>query len=323
MNQIHSKHLYQTLRATNDNVVMVEPFLINGIEDAIAWQDGMVRWRGIDISPSQVHSVFLSSRPSDFPLEYVFDRAPSHSLNWSEWFQEYGLQRDRADTLLGVLMAYERAGVPMLNAPSQSNQSRRKPYQINVMQSVGCPMPETLVTNSFQQAKEFIKQYQSVIVKPAAGGALTINAHKLDDIHLQELKRAPGIFQRRIDGKDLRIMVLDQRIISSASIDVPEGTLDFRGDATYAQGQSSYTPITLPVDIQALCLKAADALGLRYTGIDIKMTDKGEYYFLECNSGPMYLDVERKLGDPITQHLCEALRKLAHEIPYYSKRYHP
>ncbi|MEZ5479065.1 MAG: hypothetical protein R3E95_16760 [Thiolinea sp.] len=46
------------------------------------------------------------------------------------------MQRDRADSLLGLLLMYEQAGVALFNPPSRSLVSRRKPYQIAVLQGL-------------------------------------------------------------------------------------------------------------------------------------------------------------------------------------------
>lgn len=300
-------YMLKHLQSMQANVVVVEPYLLDGTHDPLTWIGNDIYWKNIDISVSQIQSVFVASRASEYPLPHVFDQQVSGQLNWESWFQEYGLQRDRSDLLLSVLLAYEKAGISMINPVSASQLSRRKPYQVSVMKSAGCLMPETLITNDVIKAREFIDQHKPVIIKPAAGGALTMNAHQLSNEHLQELKFAPAIFQQRIDGKDLRIMVLDGEIISSVIIDVPDGTLDFRGDSSYEMGTAGYTSIILPDEVSQQCIMAAKALGLRHTGIDIKLTSDNQYYFLECNSGPMYLDVEYKTGHPITSRICDRL----------------
>jgi glutathione synthase/RimK-type ligase-like ATP-grasp enzyme len=44
-----------------------------------------------------------------------------------------------------------------------------------------------------------------------------------------------------------------------------------------------------------------------FAGIDLKHTPNGEWLFLELNSSPVYLDVERKLGHPISEALADLL----------------
>jgi len=47
--------------------------------------------------------------------------------------------------------------------------------------------------------------------------------------------------------------------------------------------------------------------GLVFAGIDIKRTPAGEWVFLELNSSPIYLDVEHKLGHPISRAIAELI----------------
>ncbi|MEZ5479064.1 MAG: hypothetical protein R3E95_16755 [Thiolinea sp.] len=169
-------------------------------------------------------------------------------------------------------------------------------------------MPATLVTNDPLQAAAFIAEQGECIIKPAAGGSLTLSANALlAQGQLDGLRQAPAIIQQRIYGDDLRVMVVDGVVVSCARVELPEPSIDFRGEADYQSGQARYCEVTLPDEIVKRCAAAAQRLGLRFCGIDIKQTADDRYYFLECNSSPIYLDVENKLGHAITSHLCHAL----------------
>jgi glutathione synthase/RimK-type ligase-like ATP-grasp enzyme len=97
------------------------------------------------------------------------------------------------------------------------------------------------------------------------------------------------------------------KIASSACILVPPDTIDFRGNNEYAQGNISYEEVILPDAIQQDCLRICAALGYRYGGLDLKRVDKNQFVFLECNNSPIYLDVENKLGHPITDILVHEI----------------
>ena len=272
--------------------------------ERLSWDHTGVR---LDDRLVRCHAALIRALPSAAPGEPAFARAPSQRLSWEEWHHESCLERDRSDTVLGALLSLEQDGVSMVNAPSRSLLSRRKPYQLARIRQLGCPVPETLLTNDPAAARSFLREHGSAIAKPAGGGALTIDASDLDGAALEQLAVAPAFLQARVSGRDLRVMVLDGRIISSAAIDVPASTLDFRGDADYQRGRATYSEVTLPGEVRAQCARIAAALGLRFAGLDIKETEDGRFVFLECNNSPIYLDVERKLGHPISARIARAL----------------
>ncbi|MNG02542.1 hypothetical protein D3C84_855740 [compost metagenome] len=64
-----------------------------------------------------------------------------------------------------------------------------------------------------------------------------------------------------------------------------------------------------------MCDHAMKALGLRFSGIDLRLTPEGQFVLIECNSMPAYLDIERKAVAPITDGLIQALRKHTAAVP--------
>lgn len=306
--QTQTAHQINTLQAFGAQVINLDPYGQAGVYAPLSWQGQQIHWQGQNISPQQLAGILVCAQAPEIPTQDVFNSNPQQQLDWPNWFQHFGRQRDRSDTLLGLLLAYEQAGVPMFNPPGKSTLSRRKPYQISILQAAGCQMPATLVTNDPDAARTFIRTHGECIIKPAAGGAPTLSANQLlENDGLAQLSVAPAIVQQRIVGEDLRVMVVDGEVVSCVAIGVPSGTIDFRGDRDYQQGKIHYQERKLPVAIEQQCSRAAAALGLRFTGIDLKCTDQGEYYLLECNSSPIYLDVELKLQHPITERLCRSL----------------
>lgn len=301
-------HQINNLTELGVNVICLDPYGSGGRYGELEWQAGQVYWKGHNISPENTQAVLITAQASEHPYQSAFNEHATQALNWAEWFQCYGLQRDRSDTLLSLLLMYEQLGIPLFNPPSKSMISRRKPYQLSILQQVNCKLPATLVSNNPEAAEQFIDTHGACIIKPAAGGSLTLSANELMEANaLENLREAPAIIQQRIYGDDLRIIVIDGQISSVAAVNVPADSIDFRGEPVYQTGAVTYTAATLPHEVHQQCIEATQALGLRFAGIDIKRTDNGDYYFLECNSSPIYLDVERKLGHPITQQLGEAL----------------
>lgn len=275
-----------------------------------------------DLPPSEVrfswnkHEVVVDDEPVG-RVDAAFIRAlpPSYlgsidfpqPLDWPSYFHQYCLQRDRSDTLLGFLLALESNHVPCWNPPGRTLLVRRKPYQLDVIRRLGCPVPETLITNDPNRASDFLKQFPDAIAKPAAGGALTLNAGQIPIEELERIRVAPAIFQQRIRGDDIRVMVVGAKVVSSVRILVPPDTIDFRGDPNYSQGKIGYEEVRLPPDIESDCSRICAALGYRYGGIDLKQANQNHFVFLECNNSPIYLDVEMKMGHQITQILVQEI----------------
>jgi glutathione synthase/RimK-type ligase-like ATP-grasp enzyme len=186
-----------------------------------------------------------------------------------------------------------------------------KPLQLAILRRLGARVPRTLISNDPQRIRDFhacqCAAGRAVIFKPLLGGAIT---RALEGGVLQQLDRvreAPVIFQERIDGDDIRVVVVGGVIVSAVAIRTPRQHLDFRDDPVYSSGGASYEPVRLPPAVQAQCLAATVSCGLRFAGLDLKRTAAGEWVFLELNSSPIYLDVERKLGDPISDALAALL----------------
>jgi len=302
--QTQTQHQIQTLRRLGYTVIEMNPYGEQGVYQPIIWQNDRILWQDEDISPDQINGVLLPALAPEFPQQDAFQQNEQHRLDWADWYRAACLQRDRSDTILGLLLMYEQHHVRLINPPSASMMSRRKPYQLSVLRRLGCPLPDTLISNHYPAVEAFIQQYEDVILKPASGGALTLTPAQISEERLKRIRLAPAIFQQRMHGSDIRVVVVDDQVVSAAKINVPDNTLDFRGNQTYQQGQITYDSISLPKDIAALCVALTQQLGLVIGGIDLKLTAKGDFYFLECNSSPIYLDVERKLQHPITEMIC-------------------
>lgn len=305
--QTQTAHQIQCLQQHNINPIVLDPYGQTGQFDDFGWFTNEIYWNQQVLSPNDLSSLLLNANPPEYPTDQIFRANPQHCLSWEDWYQNFGLQRDRSDTLLSLALSLENLGVPCFNPPSKSHVSRRKPYQLHLLRSVGCKLPNTLVTNNAKDATAFIHAQGDCIVKPAAGGSLTLSANELLEQGGLDAIAAPAIFQQRIRGRDIRVIMVNHEVVSSAIIDIPVDTLDFRGNADYENGLAHYIEAPLPEEVAKQCQRATQVLGLKFAGIDIRVTPTGEYVLLECNSSPIYLDVEYKLGHPITKHLVQAL----------------
>jgi glutathione synthase/RimK-type ligase-like ATP-grasp enzyme len=168
-------------------------------------------------------------------------------------------------------------------------------------------VPRTLITNDAQAVRAFAGELGEVIFKPLMGGAITRRLADVTDDELEAVAASPVIFQELIEGDDLRVMLAGDDVVSSVAIRTPRQHLDFRDDPIYSSGEADYEPVTLPEAVVEQCRRAARTCGLSFAGIDIKRTPGGEWVFLELNSSPIFLDVEQKLGHPISRAVARLI----------------
>ena len=80
--------------------------------------------------------------------------------------------------------------------------------------------------------------------------------------------------------------------------------LDFREDPNV-----KIDPHALSREVADACIRIARALNLIWTGIDLRLTEKGEYFFFEANPSPMFMGFESRCRLPLTETLIDLLVK--------------
>lgn len=244
--------------------------------------------------------------------------APSETMHTAaDWYRRGMQQQERSSFAQSLLLDLERRGKPIVNPLGATWPFDHKPLQIGTLQRMGVPLPRTLITNFPAAVRLFVEDAGACICKPLAGGAETraVDAELL--ARLDELRSAPAIFQQRIDGPDVRVTVVGDRVISSVVIESDK--LDYRSSAAYQTGGARYATHALPAAVEQMCLRVASALGQTLSGIDLKRAggDVGleGYVLLEANSAPVYLDIEQKTGAPITDAVLAWLQAAAQSSP--------
>lgn len=268
--------------------------------------DGRTFYRGEPVD--DVRGFYLRSIPS--PYVPALERDDELVL-YEDWFTTFMHTRERASYFVAWLLQLAHRGATLVNAPHAASVMQYKPFQLHTLRSLGAQVPRTLISNDPTAIRAFHAEVKDVIFKPIMGGAIT---RVLDHEALERLEAvtaSPVIFQERAPGEDLRIMLVGEEIVSAVAIDTPEQHLDFRADPIYSGGGASYREVELPESVRRFCREAARACGLTFAGIDIKHQGDA-WVFLELNSSPIYLDVELKLGHPISRaiarHVVEGAR---------------
>ena len=230
------------------------------------------------------------------PLSYGVDVADEMDADWRRTLVAF---REKGQMLVPVLARWTDLGVPMYN-PARNDWRNSKGFQIAALDRAGLPVPRTLWTNDPAAVRSFAGGGR-VVYKPVAGGAATkeLGPEDLTDERLRTLRGAPVTFQELLVGDNYRVYCLDGSVVATIRVTSPE--IDFR------QNEEIVEETELPAEVLEHCLKAAEVIGMRWTGMDLRAHADGTLRFLELNSSPMFLGFDARAGTKIQESLVGCL----------------
>ena len=216
-------------------------------------------------------------------------------------------QSETAQAVGGMLDALP---CPWVNPRSADDAAHHKPYQWAIASEVGLRLPRTLVTTKPETARKFIDELgmSKTVFKAflatydAWRETRLIESRDLE--HLDSVRYAPVIFQEYVEGVDLRITVVGDKVFA-AEIDARKTS--YPVDMRMVVGEAIVQPTKLPREVLKAVLKLQRRLGLRYGAIDMRRTPEGEYVFFEVNPAGQWLFVEQRTGLPISQAVADYL----------------
>lgn len=197
-----------------------------------------------------------------------------------------------------------------VNNRAADEAAHRKPLQWAVAQEVGLRLPRTLVTNRPEAARKFIEEVGlgRTIFKAFLASLDAWRETRLveqgDLDKLDAVRFAPVIFQEYVEGVDLRIAAVGDRMFA-AEIDARATSYPF--DMRMVIGEATMQGVTLPRKVQSALLKLQRKLGLTYGAIDMRRTPDGEYIFFEVNPAGQWHFVEQRTGLQISQAVADLL----------------
>jgi hypothetical protein len=179
---------------------------------------------------------------------------------------------------------------------------RYKGDQLQKLSAAGIRVPQTILTNQPDELAEFYHRMEGAVITKAPRG--WVHTRRLTDDDLSPERRAllrtcPAIFQEFVEGTDIRVYRIADQLFAT---EISSATVDFREDEA-----AQRIPIQLPEDVAQQCHCVAAALGLVYTGIDLRRTPAGEYVFFEANGSPYFLLEEEAVGYPLAATLASLL----------------
>ena len=286
----HSLYLSQALEAQGARPIILDnmpgqPYPLSFIEENSQYD-------GVDLTDTKIY--FLRALFLPTPAFEVSDDLQH------EGYAAYAAERERYAAWLSWLMSAPYHGRRIVNPVETLMLHFAKPYHLERLRTAGIPIPKTLVTSDADALLEF-SRHRDVVYKPVAGGALCRLLTEEDKTpeRLENLTTAPVQFQEYIEGQDLRVFVLDGKVIASFIVE-GEG-IDYREDTVRVE------PIDITPEIESICIKACESSGLIFSGVDLKRRPDGSVVCIECNPSPMFEGFDRVAPKSIVSQLASYL----------------
>jgi RimK-like ATP-grasp domain len=199
----------------------------------------------------------------------------------------------------------------IVNRPASEWRADNKTLQLHTALKSGLRVPDSLVTHDADAAADFLRSHhqegREVVIKlaePVWGFHQSTQViDSLDGDLRESLAVCPTMFQERVTGADVRVVVVDRCVFAMEEVaSTREGREDIRRDPD---------PTRRAVDLseaerQAI-LRLQDDFGLAMASYDFKRDDEGSLWFLECNPNGQWLWVEIEGKLPISDALAHLL----------------
>lgn len=213
----------------------------------------------------------------------------------------------------GVLTALTRAR--WCNHPHRSAAAELKPAQMAVAAESGLSVPDTLLTNDPDQARDFCRIHRGagVVYKPLRGGPAAENGRHValrtvrvstEDI-TDDVRHTVHLFQARVDAAyPVRVTVVGNRLFA-VRIDTTSPALDWRD---VPAERCTYTPIDAPDTVVTGLRGVMTAFGLTYAAPDFLVDHDGRWWFIgDLNPNGQWGWIAGHTGLPIASAIADEL----------------
>jgi glutathione synthase/RimK-type ligase-like ATP-grasp enzyme len=194
----------------------------------------------------------------------------------------------------------------VVNRFSAMASNSSKPYQASIIKKYGFNTPDTLISTTPQDIEEFCELYDDVIYKSISGVRSVVSRlskEKMKDI--KDVMWSPTQFQQYVSGIDIRVHVVDDKIICSEIITNAD---DYR----YAKRTGDDVKISacdIPDDVGNKCIELVKELGLVVGGVDLRVTPDRQWYCFEVNPSPGFTYYQSHTGQDISGEIADMLIK--------------
>jgi len=184
----------------------------------------------------------------------------------------------------------------VLDPPEIVRWRGHKPAQQRLARELGLATPRTLMTNDAEQARAFIascpggavaKMLAAFPVFDEHGEEQVVFTTALTNAHLEQLdglRYSPMVFQEQLRKRlELRVTVIGNQMFTAAvdSQATAGAEVDWRERGVTLL--RSWTPYTLPTEVERALERYMERIGMQYSAIDIIVEPDGRHVFLEAN----------------------------------------
>ncbi|MBI4616895.1 MAG: hypothetical protein HY720_24995 [Planctomycetes bacterium] len=229
---------------------------------------------------------------------------PTREVSAEEWAQWHGrfydfltVERERLSTIHSVhrILGEERF---VVNPYESYAYHDFKPYQWDLLERAGLPVPEFLASNDPAALERFYEEAKGeVVAKPGSGGEEVKKADPAAWRGQTILARRPILLQRFVPGENYRAYVVGDEVV--AALRIHHGPqVDSRVEVLRLEC------VRLPAPAEEIAVRTARALSMRFSGVDLQRhVEEDRFYVLEANPSPMFVfqefdgsEVARALG---------------------------
>lgn len=224
------------------------------------------------------------------------------------------VEGETIDVLNGL---WELIEATWVNHPKHNKQANNKVRQLLQASALGLKIPDSIITNDSQEALDFFENHQNgTIIKPLShpmlGERLDTRVFYTQEVlpshkpNFSQITNSPVFLQEKIAKKiELRTTVVGNNVFTAAidSQSKPKTQIDWRRDGA----NLPHATYQLPNDIASKCLELTRHFNLNFSAIDLVLTPKDEFVFLEINPNGQWAWIEEMTGLPISQAMINLL----------------
>jgi hypothetical protein len=232
---------------------------------------------------------------------------PMKDFSQEEWVDHYGRFNDYMDNqraihsfkLSLVSILCERKLV--INPYRAWGFHHMKLHQFWILKENGFKVPAFVSGNNYFDLKRFLESRDAVEKPVVTGPVKRVDMEALESGRAG-LRERPTVYQEYIEGKSIRAFVLGEDLLVACELPRKSWGVDASEQIEFMKR------IELPADVQKDIINAPKSLGMIFCGVDLQYQESsGEYFILECNSGPYFRPYDTQISADIGGKLADFL----------------